>query len=106
VEVYNSFKCKCGCGELKIDSRLVCLIERISRLNSVDITILSGYRCESHNKTVGGVANSTHVKGLACDFTCMNLKSVASSLNDHEGGFKYYADKNFIHIDIDRKRRW
>ncbi len=106
MELFEAFKCKCGCNTLKLDSRLVVVIEKIQKAHNVSLTITSGYRCDVHNKAVGGVANSTHTQGLACDFTCNQLDNVAMSLLTHGGGFKYYKDKHFIHIDVGPKRRW
>jgi zinc D-Ala-D-Ala carboxypeptidase len=36
--------------------------------NAIHVT--SAYRSPAVNKAVGGVANSAHVQGLACDFIC------------------------------------
>lgn len=44
------------------------------------INITSGYRCQELNKAVGGVANSQHLTGHACD---IHLPT------------KYYADRLF-----------
>lgn len=106
MELYQNFKCKCGCDTLKLDSKLVVVLDKIERAHNVSLQILSGYRCPAHNKAVGGVDNSTHTQGLACDFTCPQLDTVAMSLFGHGGGFKHYKDKHFIHIDVGPKRRW
>jgi len=37
------------------------------------IKINSGYRSPEHNKSVGGVKNSMHVKGKAADITIQGL---------------------------------
>jgi zinc D-Ala-D-Ala carboxypeptidase len=34
------------------------------------ITITSGYRCPELNAAIGGVPDSAHLSGLACDFVC------------------------------------
>lgn len=36
----------------------------------VPIIVTSGYRCEALNKAVGGVSNSQHLTGQACDIIC------------------------------------
>jgi hypothetical protein len=38
-------------------------------LGNVPMLISSGYRCPLLNKAVGGASDSSHIKGLACDFT-------------------------------------
>ena len=41
------------------------------------ITVNSGFRCPLHNQTVGGVANSQHVRGEAADLTCKDNQRLA-----------------------------
>lgn len=40
------------------------------------IVINSGYRCDALNKAVGGVNNSQHKTGQACDIKCSGNKEV------------------------------
>ena len=79
------------------------------------MVISSGCRCLQHNKNVGGAPSSLHTKGLACDFVIRDSRNVADSdamarvaqaFGNWSGGFKYYADKLFIHVDIGQRRRW
>ena len=44
-----------------------------SVLNDKPIYISSGYRCLGLNKLLGSKETSSHVKGLAADFTCRNF---------------------------------
>lgn len=37
------------------------------------IIVNSWYRCQVHNRAVGGVSYSFHMKGLACDLTPLRL---------------------------------
>lgn len=64
------FKCPCGrCngyGDGIASSLLVTLQALRDKYGKLQIT--SGYRCESHNKEVGGSTNSKHTKGQAADF--------------------------------------
>ena len=41
------------------------------------ITVNSGYRCQVHNRAVGGVANSQHMKGEAADIACEDNEKLA-----------------------------
>lgn len=50
------------------------------------ILISSGFRCPVLNKTVGGVANSQHLKGLAADLICADMESLEKVLRE-TGGF-------------------
>ena len=68
------------------------------------ITVNSGFRCAVHNKAVGGVANSQHMRGEAVDVSCADNKRLAEII---EQNGKYdqlirYMNKNggirFIHV--------
>lgn len=63
----TEFRCKCGCGQIKIDEDLVSKMENIfSRLNASKCIISSGYRCPSYDKVIGGFVGR-HAEGLAAD---------------------------------------
>ena len=78
------------------------------------IKINSGYRSPAHNKRIGGVRNSQHVKGKASDIVVKGLEplQVYNILEDlinlgkiKEGGLGLY--KGFVHYDIRGNRaRW
>ena len=68
----KEFVCKC-CGELPPVARenIEALVENVldparERFGK-PIIVNSGYRCPKHNKEVGGVANSQHLRGEAAD---------------------------------------
>ena len=69
----------------------------------IPFTITSGYRSRAHNKKVGGVPNSSHLKGVACDIVANNSKDrgiiLVSLLN--AGFTRIGISDNFIHVDID-----
>lgn len=65
---------KCHCSDPSCDHTIIChpLIKAYEELRTVwakPIYINSGYRCQKHNEEVGGVAGSSHVKGLALDLS-------------------------------------
>jgi uncharacterized protein YcbK (DUF882 family) len=69
------------------------------------IYITSGYRTPEHNKRVGGVANSQHLYGEACDFTGRDFKRLLRIINelDDKGLLNYdqliiYRKRQFIHV--------
>lgn len=80
------------------------------------ITINSGYRSPSHNKSVGGAVNSQHLTGKAADIVVegMTPKEVAHKIDElilvgrmKQGGLKAYTKKAFTHYDIRGTRsRW
>ena len=68
----NEFKCKC-CKELPADAWMYVehLVEKVldpvREMFGKPIRVNSGYRCEKHNKKVGGAAKSQHLTGQAAD---------------------------------------
>ena len=51
--------------------RLAEFMEKVRHiLGDAPVRITSGYRCHDLNVAVGGVPNSAHLDGLACDFVC------------------------------------
>lgn len=68
----QEFRCKCGqVHEILIDSSLISKLERIfTAINCSKIIVTSGYRCEKHDKTVGGSGCGQHTKGTAADIIC------------------------------------
>ena len=64
------FKCLCGKCNGYGDGIASSLVKTLQNLRDKygAVKITSGYRCESHNKKVGGSANSKHMKGQAADF--------------------------------------
>jgi uncharacterized protein YcbK (DUF882 family) len=78
------------------------------------MTLTNAYRCPKHNKEVGGVPNSQHILGKACDIQVndMSPKEVfdtIATLIEHghisEGGLGLY--NTFVHYDIRKtKARW
>lgn len=102
----NDFTCKCGCGGMLYTPRLVSMLDRISDHFQRDIVITSGFRCESHNKKVGGVKDSLHTTGQAVDFVVRGVSpaKVDQYLTDFDGGVGLY--ERHIHIDNGVKKRW
>jgi zinc D-Ala-D-Ala carboxypeptidase len=48
--------------------RLAEVMEQVRTILGVPITISSGFRCPEVNAAVGGVSDSAHLFGCACDF--------------------------------------
>ena len=101
----SEFACKCGCSTVKIDEKLVTYLQKIRDHFGVPITINSGYRCDTHNKKVGGASGSRHTKGQACDIVVKGIKpkevaKYAESIGILGVGL-YETDKDgyFVHVD-------
>lgn len=110
----EELKCKCGCGKLKLDPRLLIALQQLRDRIGAPIFVNSGYRCPEHNEAVGGKPGSQHVKGRAADITCPSI-SISDLANEAEkvgyfaaGGIGRYFDKRFVHVDVryDGSARW
>lgn len=103
--------CKC-CHEYIIRSKLLSAVQNLRDNIDTPIIVTSWYRCPNHNKKIGGEPQSLHMEGKACDLVVPDLGLVELYnqieaipwLND--GGIGFYPQKNFIHVDIGRKKRW
>lgn len=105
----SEFTCKCGCGTNNIDMQLVKILDEIREDLKVSINISSGYRCEKHNKNVGGDYNSRHILGKAADIIANGIEKekVLKKCKEYvvNGKARYcYTNntnmKNAVHIDI------
>lgn len=103
----SEFACKC-CGQTPDPNDhefryFVSILQEVRDLCKFPLKIVSGYRCEKHNKKVGGVKDSSHLKGIAVDIEITNdysrliLIQSALEVNIKRIGIS----KTFIHLDID-----
>ena len=67
-------------------NRLADYLDGIREKLGKPILISSGFRCPVLNKSVGGVANSQHQKGLAADLVCADMDALEKVLRE-TGGF-------------------
>lgn len=103
----SEFSChgKGCCSVTKIDSKLVEYCQKIREHFGKPVTINSGYRCEKHNKSVGGASKSKHVYGMAADIvvkdvTPAEVAKYAESIGILGIGlYETKKDGYFVHID-------
>ena len=115
----SEFDCKCGCempGDVFVNiTKLANQLQYVRDNVSMPITINSAYRCEAHNKSVGGSVNSQHLLGKAADIVIQGLDPVLDTYDylDElmlsgeilQGGLGMY--QSFTHYDIRKnKARW
>jgi len=113
----EEFACKCEKHKFlpvyDMSSLLLFQLEQLRELIKTPIIITSGWRCEEHNKEIGGQPNSSHLTKKAVDITIPNpdydrLKNLY--LACERIGFRglgIYPHKKFIHVDmLDRIQRW
>lgn len=107
----DEFKCKCGCGGLKVDLNLIVLLEKLRAEVGQPIHVSSGYRCPKHNAAVGGATNSYHMKGMAADITIPNhspsdIARLARKLGFGGIGTYIHGGNYFCHVDTGPVREW
>lgn len=116
---FNSkeLECKCGkCDDQYISETLLEKLDQVREQYGSPVIITSGYRCEAHNKAIGGATKSSHVDGLAVDVQPKNitlddldlLYEICYNIFDNIGDGR---NKKFIHVDVrpakpTGKRHW
>ncbi len=106
---FNSkeFDCKCKqshCQKTLIDLDGVLCLQKARDLLGKAIKLTSGFRCETHNKSVGGVSSSLHLKGTAFDLACpkdidLNTFAFICEQAGFNGVLRYDGD-GFVHCDM------
>jgi len=94
-----------GSGEL-MDSIFLELLDKARAYAGIPFYITSGYRTGEHNKKVGGVKDSAHRYGLACDIACSDsverFKILEALL--YVGFNRIGIHQSFIHVDLSTSR--
>lgn len=87
-------------------NRLAAYLDGIRQKFGKPILISSGYRCPMLNKSVHGVANSQHVKGLAADLVCSDMEKLLSIIRETKGFDQLITEHNkgsksyWIHVSV------
>ncbi len=94
-----------GSGQL-MDTRLLNMIDEAREIYGKPMRVNSGYRTESHNRKVGGVDSSSHLKGLAIDVACTKSNDRFKMLTAliKVGFNRIGIASTFIHVDIDEDK--
>ncbi len=105
------FECHCGkCNLIKPPKELLNVLEDVRSHFGRPVTIMSGYRCNKHNRAVGGAKGSKHKKGTASDIIVSGIapKKVHKYLvNKYPSTYGIGRYSKFTHVDIRKKRaRW
>jgi len=112
----KEFACKCGCGLDSISPTVTLIWQMVRSKFNTSVNITSGCRCVRHNKKVGGVKNSTHLRlaedGLThaadgqIDVPLQEVYDYIDNIFPTSLGIGIY--NTFIHIDdrMDRAYRW
>lgn len=98
----EEFDCPC-CGKNLIDWSFVHKLQKARDIAKTAFVINSGWRCEKHNREVGGAENSSHLRGHAADIQAStSVKRYVLVVALLEAGFERIGvAKTFVHVDSD-----
>ena len=99
----SEMACKCGCGKSYMDNDIYTYLDIAREFADVPFVINSGYRCEKHNKAVGGKETSSHLKGLAVDIKATTSRDRAKIIHGLvlAGFTRIGIGREFVHADMD-----
>ncbi len=107
----SEFACRCGCGVDDVNLGLVEALQKLRDLAGKPIRIVSGCRCEKHNRSVQGAENSYHLYGMAADIRIEGMsvgqmfKLAEEIPKFRDGGIGRYP--SWVHVDVRPYRaRW
>ena len=92
-----------GSGEKHMNLAFVSKLDEIRADAGIPFVITSGYRTPAHNAKVGGVADSSHMKGVAVDISAPTdgiRRKIAAAAIKH-GVTRIGWGRSFIHLDMD-----
>lgn len=99
----SEFECKC-CQRVKLDDRLVSVLEAVRADIGKPVIITSGYRCHTHNRDVQGADDSDHLYGWAADIVVIGMEP--NLLKDIVAGHLFsgrigtYSTLKCVHVSI------
>jgi uncharacterized protein YcbK (DUF882 family) len=96
---------RCGCGKIHGDPapQLLAALERLRALVGMPLPIVSGVRCATFNRRIGGIRASQHLTGRAADIPGY----YATVGQCHDSGFIGVGTREgrVIHVDVTPGRR-
>lgn len=95
-----------GSGKLEMNEGFVHTLDQVRACAGFPFVITSGYRTPAHNSRVGGVANSSHLKGIAVDIAAPteSMKRKIAECAIRNGITRIGWGRSFIHLDIDQDK--
>ena len=102
----EEFQCRCSYSDCRqsnqfMDERFLELVFKVRAQLDFPFYVTSAYRCEKHNRDVGGAKLSYHTKGLAIDIAMHNAYDryeLLEQLMAH--GLSAIVYSNFVHIEL------
>lgn len=106
----HEFKCKCGICDLDVvmDRRLLVALDRMRKRFGKPIIVNSGIRCPDHNRSEGGVKNSSHLSGKAADIRVKTdrdrFKLIGLAIE--YGIPRIGIGLGYLHLDVDTSKNY
>ena len=103
----KEFACKC-CGQLpplareNVKALVREVLDPVREKLGMPIVVNSGYRCEKHNKDVGGVRNSQHLRGEAADIHCQDNERLKQLIIENGKFDQLITYPTFLHVSYKR----
>ena len=103
----KEFACKC-CGQLpplareNVKALVREVLDPVRERLGMPIVVNSGYRCEKHNKDVGGVRNSQHIRGEAADIHCQDNERLKQLIIENGKFDQLITYPTFLHVSYKR----
>ena len=103
----KEFACKC-CGQLpplareNVKALVREVLDPVREKLGRPIVVNSGYRCEKHNKDVGGVRNSQHLRGEAADIHCEDNERLKQLIIENGKFDQLITYPTFLHVSYKR----
>ena len=103
----KEFACKC-CGQLpplareNVKALVSEVLDPVREKLGMPIVVNSGYRCERHNKDVGGVRNSQHLRGEAADIHCEDNERLKQLIIENGKFDQLITYPTFLHVSYKR----
>ena len=103
----KEFACKC-CGQLpplareNVKALVSEVLDPVREKLGMPIVVNSGYRCEKHNKDVGGVRNSQHLRGEAADIHCADNERLKQLIIENGKFDQLITYPTFLHVSYKR----
>lgn len=103
----DEFRCEC-CRKVEVAYVIPYLLERIRLVVGDKVIVTSGYRCEEHNREIGGAEDSLHTTGRAVDIITPGYSSKDLARLAYRTGFYtciYYPVEGHTHCQLRGRAR-
>ena len=92
--------------EENMDVDFLYKLDEARQFAKIPFVITSAYRSKEHNAKIGGVANSSHIKGLAVDIRVNSSRERFTILKAliYVGFNRIGVADDFIHVDDDKEK--